>query len=54
VAADLVDLGFGMSPLERACGKLEETADEGGISGQHVLFSRHGKLRENFNKHAAE
>ena len=49
-----VDLGFGMSPLQQACGKLEETGDEGGIWGQRILDFEHGELSENFNKQAAE
>lgn len=49
-----VDLGFGMSPLQQACGKLEETGDEGGIRSQHVLGFKHGELSEYFNELASE
>lgn len=49
-----VDLGYGISPLQQACGKLAESDDESGNSDSALLSSDPTTLTETFNVHAAE
>ena len=49
-----VDLGFGVSPLEDACGQLTQSDDQGHDAGGDVVSSRDHTLSETFNDVAAE
>lgn len=49
-----VDLGFGISPLQQACGKLAESDDDSGNSDSALLSSNPTTLSETFNLYAAE
>lgn len=49
-----VDLGFGVSPLQEACGQLSESEGFCGHAGQDVVSSGASTLSSTFNKIAAE
>lgn len=49
-----VDLGFGVSPLQEACGQLSESEGFCGEARQDVVSSDPSTLSNTFNKIAAE
>lgn len=48
-----VDLGYGVSPLEQACGQLIESKDQGGNPDSNLLRSEDTTLSDTFNLNAA-
>ena len=51
---ELVDYGWGRSPVQIACGQVEETEPQSGEAGHDVLSSSPSSLTERFNAIAAE
>lgn len=49
-----VDLGFKVSPLDLACGKLAQSTDDTGNQDSAMLKSDKPKLSDTFNQFAAE
>lgn len=49
-----VDLGYGVSPLQEACGKLSEINDESGETDDDLLRVDADTLTQTFSNHAAE
>lgn len=49
-----VDLGFGVSPLENACGQVAESDSFCGAGSQDMVVSKAHTLSETFNNIAAE
>jgi hypothetical protein len=49
-----VDAGWGLSPLQQACGKDDEIVDQGSKAELGVVSCQATTLRENFNNKAAE
>lgn len=51
---ELVDYGWGRSPVQIACGQIEETDCQSGETGHNVLHSKPSSLKERFNAVTAE
>ena len=49
-----VDLGFGVAPLQEACGKVSKTQEDSGDPDAFVLRCDAHTLTGSFNAHAAE
>lgn len=54
IIACFVDLGYGVSPLQLACGEREENAESSGEEQTDVVGSEATTLTAEFNMHAAE
>lgn len=51
---ELVEYGWGRSPVQLVCGKVEEEAAQGSAGSDDVLRSQSSSLTEKFNTVAAE
>jgi len=53
IVVNFVDLGFGIHPIQQACGQAPENSTDLTISEQNPLYWSHGILTEEFgNGHA--
>lgn len=49
-----VDLGFGVSPVEQACGQVVKSEDDSGKADSDLLECKASSLTQTFNNEAAE
>lgn len=49
IVTAFVELGFGVHPVQQACGQIENGTDPAETAGSDVVTSKHTELSETFN-----